>query len=151
MRLMGHAAAGAGLGALVYQATADWRLAGVAAGTEVFVDLDHVLEHLFRSDRPLCLKTFFSRRNSLDWPKMVFIFHAYEWVVLLAVAAAYFASPLLWAAALGAVVHLFLDEIGNRRFIYPGYFALGFYFFSYRLFRGFRVEKLIREAGGDRQ
>ena len=148
MRPVWHAAAGVGLGAAVYKATSDWRLAAVAAGTEVLTDLDHVLEHLLRSDRPFCVRTFFSKRNSLDWPKMMFLLHAYEWAALLAAAAAWSGYRELWAAALGLAVHLLLDEIGNRRFIYPGYFSPWFYFFTYRLSAGFRVERLIREAGG---
>jgi len=148
MRPAWHVAVGVGLGAAAYQMTSDWRMAASFTAAEVLVDLDHALEHMCRSDRPFCLKTFFGKRNSLDWPKMVFILHAYEWVILLTISSVYFSRPVLGAAALGLAVHLLLDEIGNRRFIARGYFAPGFYFFSYRLYRGFLVRNLIREAGG---
>jgi len=148
MRPAWHVAAGIGLGGVIYQVSASWQLASVSAATEVFMDLDHALEHILRSDRPFCVKTFFSRNNSLDWPKIVFAFHAYEWVIVLAALSAYYDLPVMSAAALGAAVHLILDEIGNRRFMSPGHLAAGFYFLSYRLYRRFETKDLIHEAAG---
>ena len=145
MRPLWHVMAGVGLGAIVFRATASWQLAACSATTEIFVDLDHAIEHLFQSRHPFCIRTFLSKRNSLDWSKMVFIFHSYEWIIFLIVLGWYFNLPFLWAIALGLIIHIFLDEIGNRRYILPGRLSLGFYFFSYRLFKHFRTKSLVYE------
>lgn len=139
MRPISHAVAGAGLGGAMYLATGDWRLAGVCAATEVLLDIDHAVEHLMRSKRPFSLGTFLKHGNAATWPRMVFVLHAHEWTVALAVGASVSSSPLLWSVTLGVFAHLLLDEVGNRlpwthtRIYGP------FYFFTYRLAHGFRT------------
>ncbi len=147
MRPAWHAAAGVGLGTIVYQMTTNWQLALISATTEIFIDLDHVMDYVFHNKYSFCIRTFLSERNSLDWSRMVFIFHSYEWIILLIILAWCFSLPVLWAIAIGAIVHIFLDEIGNRFYISPGRLSLGFYFFIYRLCKGFRTERLIYECG----
>lgn len=143
MRPVWHVVAAAGLGTFVYQVTQSWQLAIGSASTEVLLDIDHVIEHLAWSDRPFCLRNFLSRYSTFARPRVVYVFHSYELIALLAVLAWYFAIPFLWVIILGAIVHILLDEIGNRLPAAPGHISPGFYCFSYRALRKFRTDAII--------
>ena len=135
--------AAAGLGAGVYQATGSLESAIAAGAAEAFMDIDHVIEHVLTSHRPFCLKTFLARYNTLDWPRMVFLLHSYECILLLGALAWYLSWRWLWAAALGVAIHVIMDEIGNRLPSAPARMAPWFYFFSFRLRHGFRTEAFL--------
>lgn len=143
MRPTQHLIAGVGLGVFAYQITHHWQWSVISAFTEVFLDIDHMLEHFLWSKRPLCLRTFLRSYNTFRWPRMVFVFHSYEFISLLIIAARYFANPFLWAVVFGAVAHMIMDEFGNRLpFIY-GRLSPIFYFFFYRVMKRFRTEAMV--------
>lgn len=144
MRPTQHLIAGVGLGVFVYQTTQNWQFAVNSAVTEVLLDIDHTIEHLIWSQRPFCLRTLLSSYDTLAWPWVFFIFHSYEFLASLILLAWYFKISFLWPFILGASVHMLLDEFGNRLPWVSHRLAPGFYFFSYRLFRGFRTSALMR-------
>lgn len=138
-----HVMGGVGMGAVMYQTTQNWQLAISSASAEVLLDLDHIIDHLAWSEHPFCLKTFLSRDNMFSWPRIILVLHSYEFIVLLTALSWYLNKPFLWAINFGAIIHLIMDEIGNRRF-WPSYrISSGFYFFSYRLMKRFRSRDLM--------
>ncbi|MBF0518989.1 MAG: hypothetical protein HQK92_04620 [Nitrospirae bacterium] len=143
MKPLWHGIAGAALGLAAYKVTGSWEFTSVTVAAEILIDIDHILDHLIQSDKPFDIQAFFSFDESLKWKKIMFVFHSYELILLMAIAAFYFSNPLLWAVALGMLVHLILDEIGNRNVSFPIHMVPAFYFFSCRLINGFSVKKLI--------
>jgi len=95
MRPSSHVVAAAGLGVPMYLAGTGPVLAGAAALTMVFMDLDHVVDYLLWQPRPLSWKSFFRPGNCADWPCLTFALHGYEWLLFLAAAAYAWQSPLL--------------------------------------------------------
>lgn len=145
MRPVWHVVVGGGLGVCLYQMTQSWQLSVDAALTEVFIDLDHLIEHLTWSKNRFCLRSFLQSYNVLSLPRMIYLLHSYELIVLLAIAGWYSRVSLFWAIALGAIIHLGLDEVGNRTPSWlAGYIVPGFYFFTYRLMQKFRTDALVR-------
>ncbi len=136
MRPVWHIVSSAGLGACVYQSTGNWSLAMASAASGVFMDIDHAFEHVVRSDRPFCLKTFWGKHNTFSWPRVIFIFHSYELILLLVILSWFLNLPVLWAIVLGMFVHILLDEIGNRLPSSVGVWRRGFIFFSIVSFMG---------------
>ncbi|QWR78594.1 hypothetical protein [Candidatus Magnetomonas plexicatena] len=143
MKPLWHGIAGAALGLAAYKVTGSLAFASVSAAAEILIDTDHIIDHLTQSDKPYDIKAFFSTEESLKWRKIMFVFHSYELILLMAVAAFYFSYPLLWAAAIGMLLHMILDEIGNRNIPFPIRMVPAFYFFSCRLINGFNANKLI--------
>jgi hypothetical protein len=143
MKLTAHLFTAAGIGTIIYTTTGSWQLSIASSATEVLIDTDHVIEHIMKSPRPFCLKTFFGKNNTLDWSSVVFPLHSYELLVLLAGLAWFLNSLLLWACFLGMTIHLFLDEVGNRLPTSPIRLASGFYFFTYRLYMGFQTKSFL--------
>ncbi len=139
MRPSSHVVAAAGLGVPLYLAGGGPVLAAAASAAMVLIDLDHLVDFLIWGGRPLSLQEFLRPGNTGDWPRVVFVLHAYEWLILLAAAAVGWRSPLLWAVFTGAAGHLVLDEIGNRLPHQPHRIRPLFYFFTYRLWRRFSV------------
>lgn len=139
---MEHAAASAFLAPVIWFATGDATGACVAAFVQLFLDMDHVIEHLFKGEHPFSLKEFTAPYNSLNWERMVFVLHSHEMVVILAVIAWYERMPILGWAALGYGIHLLLDEVGNRRGHFPVSISQAFYFLGWRTVNGFRTEYL---------
>lgn len=138
-----HVVAGVGLGVFMYQVSRNWQLAVTSAATEALWDIDHTIEHLIWSKRPFCLRTFLSSYGTTVWLRMFLIFHSYEFLVLLILLTWYFKISFLWPVILGASVHMLFDEFGNRFPWLSFRLRPGFYFFSYRLLRGFRTSDLI--------
>lgn len=143
MRPSWHVLAGGGLGLWMYQITQNWQLALGAAVTEVLMDLDHLIEYFTWNKRRFCLRTFLSSYNTFRYPRTIYIFHSYEFIILLAIIAWHSGISLFWAITWGTIVHILLDEIGNRLPSLCVLLSPRFYFFSYRLLRGFRTDALV--------
>ncbi|MBF0463587.1 MAG: hypothetical protein HQK88_04420 [Nitrospirae bacterium] len=143
MKPLWHVIAGAGLGLAAYKVTGSWEFTSVTVAAEILIDTDHIIDHLTQSDKPFDIKAFFSDEESLKWKKIMFIFHSYELVLLIAVAAFYFSYPLLLAVSIGMLLHLILDETGNRNVSFPIRMVPAFYFLSCRLIHGFNTNKLL--------
>lgn len=144
MRPLPHLIATVGLGAGAFAASRDVPFSVQVALSQVLVDLDHLLDHLLQSPRPLSPSTFLDRHNALTWPRMYFFLHSYELLALLWAAAGWTGFPALRALALGASIHLLLDEVGNRRPGLPVDLSRFFYFLLYRWSRNFRTDRMTR-------
>ena len=143
MRPPSHIIVGTGLSVIVYGWTRDPGAALAAGAVHVLMDVDHVFDHLLSSDRPFSPAAFFDWSNSIDWRRIFFFFHAYEWLGGLMLAALVTGYPWLWAMTLGVGTHLLMDEIGNRLPIRPAWIPVGFYFITYRAAMRFERRRLL--------
>ncbi|HWR97340.1 MAG TPA: hypothetical protein VN317_02880 [Candidatus Methanoperedens sp.] len=143
-----HVVAGAALGAAAFAFSGDGAVALAAAASHVLLDVDHAVEHLLQSHRPFSVPALLRVHNALTWERLVFLLHGYEWAGLLWLVWWLSPHPLLLAVAIGVSTHLVLDEVGNRLEWAPVDIAPAFYFFTYRLGRGFLRERLTRLRPG---
>ncbi len=108
----------------------------------VFIDLDHFHDYLVHSRfRPASLKQFFDVCHNMKLSKLYLVFHSYEIILLLFLAGFLTGwSDLTIGITTGFIVHLVVDELTNKK-----KYALNplFYFFIYRLIKGFSKELLV--------
>lgn len=144
MRPQHHAVSGLAGGAAVLLVTGSAAAAAAFALAAALLDLDHVADYLLFGARPLSLRRFLAPGDAGMWGRTVFILHSHELFLGLAL---YWvqAGPPLWvqAAIAGMGAHLLLDEIGNRRPSMHVRLPALFYWFVFRLSRGFRGEALL--------
>ncbi|MBF0212474.1 MAG: hypothetical protein HQM00_02785 [Magnetococcales bacterium] len=145
MRPALHGVGAAGLGLVVFWQTdnALWSL--MSAAGSLFPDVDHLIESWFRCRGRWSLRAFLKPDHFDAWPRLVFMLHGYEWLVLLLALAVGLESGSLFHFTLGYLSHLLLDEAGNRM---PGVrhrIRPLFYFLSYRLWHGFNLRIIAPE------
>jgi len=144
MRPAYHALAGIGLGVPLLVISGSWQVAGCFSLATTLMDVDHAVDYAFWGKHPLSLKNFLKKDTTLNSPHMVFIFHGYEWVIIMFALAAMFDHPFIVAVAAGITLHLLMDEVGNRlpntlTILHPL-----FYFFSFRLKHRFRASSIYQ-------
>ena len=142
MRPLAHLVAAPAVGAAVFAWTGNGVAAGAAAALEVLLDLDHGLDFLLFSSRPYRWKDLFRYGASGEWGRVMFLGHGFEWLLPLGIVAGWTASPIWGGVFFGVLVHLLMDGLGNRKV--PGHRRIHglFYFITYRLHQGFRVERM---------
>lgn len=111
---------------------------------EVAVDIDHFWDHLLFSPRPIRLATFLQKGIQLTWSRMVYLLHSYELVLMVAWLAWFLKNDLLWGGAAGYATHMLIDEVGNRAPWETTRIHALFYFFSFRLRKGFLIQRMCR-------
>jgi len=149
MRPAYHMVASGAFGIPIYFFSGSLIFTGCFAATGVAVDLDHFVDHCFFSNRPLRFKKFFQKGLPLTYSRLVFALHSYEFLFICILIALRINSPSIWGVTVGWLFHLLLDEISNRLPSEPHKLNLFFYFFTFRLLRGFRVNKIswLRKPG----
>lgn len=107
----------------------------------VFIDLDHFHDYFMHSrSRAINLKQFFDVCHNMKLSKLYLVFHSYEIIPLLFLAGVLTGwNGLTIGMTTGFILHLLLDELINKK-KYAG--KPLFYFFTYRLIKGFRRELL---------
>ena len=108
----------------------------------VFVDIDHFPDYLaYCRFKGISLRAFFHACHNIKLKKLYLLFHSYEIVPVL-FAAGYLTgwNDLMVGITAGFLLHLVADQISNRK-----KYACRrlFYFFTYRLLKGFRRELLV--------
>lgn len=133
MRPFAHLAVSPLVGTVVYAVSGSWQ-AGFCAGTAtVLMDIDHVIDFLFFSPRPLNLPRFLLAPDSTTtWTRLVYILHSYELMVMMTVISCLAHHVSIWGVTAGMWVHLIMDECGNRQQSKPLTIPALFYFFLYR-------------------
>ncbi len=111
-------------------------------GTTVLTDLDHAVDYVLFSPPPRTLANFFKRGHCRTWSRLVYALHSYELFLLGACLGFWLDNPVVTAGLLGYGIHLILDEGGNRLPFRPIRIPPLFYFFLFRLCKGFRPEKI---------
>ncbi|MHB8880757.1 MAG: hypothetical protein ACYC69_04495 [Thermodesulfovibrionales bacterium] len=114
------------------------------ATAAVMMDIDHVIDYILWNERPLSLRLFFKKGTLLKGSRMVFFLHGYECIALCYLISWWFNSRLFFAVSNGFMMHLVLDEIGNRLPSACVKLNTFFYFFVYRWIKGFRINKISR-------
>ena len=113
----------------------------------VFVDLDHLPDYLVYCGFKLTgLKEFFQACHSIKLSKLYLVLHSYEIIPILILIGHYTNwNNLTVGIFTGFVLHLTLDQFSNRM-----KYACRplFYFFTYRLIKGFRKELLVNRPDG---
>ena len=128
----------------LYAATRSPQIAVSCFLSGIFIDIDHVFDFLVFSGEKFSFKNMLSWCIEGRWNKIVLIFHSYEILIFLSFIIYYFPDNILVGILLGSGLHLILDQIGNYSFNKYHKLSIWFYFLTFRIFSGFRKEKLIR-------
>ena len=130
-----HILISAALSLLIFRATGSFYASAACFIAGTVIDVDHVLDYYLYSGR---LSLSVSEISGF-YPRFgkVFVFlHSYELLIAGAVVAYFLQAQVLFmGAAVGFVGHLLLDTAGYEM-------KAQSYFLSYRVFCGFRVERL---------
>ena len=133
-----HIVSGIILGAGAYVITKNLPLSGAACLSAFMCDIDHALEYgayCARNKVRPSLKEFFSGNYFAIKNKICIIFHAYEYLAALIIAALIIKNPVLSGIALGYALHLVLDTLGNDC-TFIGYCI------TYRIIVKFQLDKI---------
>ena len=105
----------------------------------VFIDLDHLIDFYTNHRFTLKVKRIYCVCARMRLKRLYLGLHSYEIVILLWAAIYIFALSNYWKAlAIGVTQHIISDQIANPLN------NLG-YFFTYRILKGFKRERLINE------
>lgn len=133
MKIKHHALASTIISGILYSVFKSWGLAAASFISGILVDLDHVIDYWIEHGLQFDLKRFFKyfdEKNFENRKRLYFIFHAWEWLIILFVVAR-LTDWNLWVTGLlvGYGQHIILDELYNsfkyriRPFVW-GYFLL---------------------------
>ncbi len=128
----------------LYAATRSPQIAVSCFLSGIFIDIDHAFDFLIFSGEKFSFKNMLSWCIKERWDKVVLIFHSYEILILLGFIMYYFPHNILLGILLGSGLHLILDQTGNCSFSNYHKLFPWFYFFTFRIFSGFRREKMLR-------
>ncbi len=117
-----------------------WESPAVAAAALVggtVVDVDHLLEFRLNRAGRFTVRRFVRLCNEYRLAKLHLVLHSLEWILPFTAWAFWFGgAPWARAAALGLVLHMAMDFVGNGM-------RAGAYFFLYRSAYGFDSRKLV--------
>lgn len=111
----------------------------VAGG--VFVDLDHIIDHLLffknRVGKNLFNLSHFLRFRCIASEKVYVLFHSWELNFLIFLMGMFFQSPELLILCLSLTIHVAIDNVQRKNLL--------FYFLTYRMSKKFSVKILLPE------
>jgi hypothetical protein len=112
-----HAAVSIVISGILYSIFKSWGLAVASLISGIFVDLDHIIDYWIEYGLRVNLKQFFNyfdEKNFKNRKKLFFVFHGWEWLIVL-VAAAWLTGWNLWVTGLliGYGQHMIIDELYN--------------------------------------
>ncbi len=113
---------------------------------EVAIDIDHVIDYVVINKNPFKLSAFLKQGAITQGKYIVLFLHSYEFIAILAFLAFQFKRVSLSGVSAGMAFHLLLDEIGNRLPSVRHRIKAPFYFFTYRLWRRFEVNDIMRRT-----
>lgn len=115
MRVQYHTALSTIVSAGLFAFFRSWPLTVASFLTGVLVDIDHVIDYVFRHGVQFNVKRFFRTSYERQYVHAVLIFHGWEWLGVLGFLAI-LSNADLWVIGLlvGYSHHLVLDQIGNR-------------------------------------
>ena len=133
MKIKHHALASTIISGVLYSIFRSWGLAVATFVAGILIDLDHIVDYWIEYGLRFDLKQFFNyfdEKNFGNRKRLFFIFHAWEWLIIIA-AAAWLTDWDLWITGLliGYGQHIILDELYNSfkyriRPFFWGYFLL---------------------------
>ena len=139
MRPSKHVAVSVGLTFLLSQWFSSWTALTACFLSGIVIDFDHVWDFYAHKKRiPLRYREITDFCENAPLKKLYLILHAYELLLILWWAIAYFQLNEVWiSTAAGLTVHLFFDQFTNP--LKP----LG-YFIIYRFINNFDAERILK-------
>ncbi len=146
MKLTAHVAISTAAAVAVYKITGLKMLSLSFFLSGIFIDLDHLLDYVLLSRERFSIRNFFSWYEERRWKKIYIIFHSYELLAGLLLAAVLARNEVLTGIAAGCSLHLLADQIGNPGAVPRVRLSPWFYSLSYRYFQRFEKEKLSEKC-----
>jgi hypothetical protein len=122
MKISHHVAVSAMVSSIIYGMFKSWGLTIASFISGIFIDLDHFIDYLILEGVHFNVNDFFNfiyeERNN----KIIFIFHGWEWSIVL-VTAAWTTdwNPWVTGVLIGYGHHMFLDAFFNTNWPLLGY------------------------------
>ena len=112
-----HAAVSIVISGILYSIFKSWGLAVASLISGILVDFDHIIDYWIEYGLRLDFKQFFNyfdEKNFGNRKKLFFVFHGWEWLIVM-LAAAWLTGWNLWVTGLliGFGQHMALDELYN--------------------------------------
>ncbi len=146
MKPVYHLIASASIGTIFLICAHSFSAAIIALFSGFFIDIDHFFDHLIlERRRAFNLKNFFYYYENLQPPKLYFVFHSIEFVLLLWLLTIFYDFNLyILAFTVGVSQHIFLDLF--NLVIFKIRLSPYFYFMFYRIFKGFNRDSMILKS-----
>lgn len=138
MRPIWHIISSFILGAVIFFYTREFYAGLLAFLVGVFVDLDHLLDFWISApENPFSVKQFYHMDKHLkskgDYYTVI-LFHAWEWIILLAALTFVYPNIYLIAFILSILLHLILDNFNLKKEDHPLSYSIIF-----RALKGFKL------------
>ena len=143
-----HIYSSALLGGAVYKLSQSLEISVITFLCGFLIDIDHVFDYLILAKKDFSIKNLLSWCYNNEWEIIFLFFHSYELYFLLGIITYYFPNGILIGLMLGTGVHLILDQIWNCHLRSEFRVSPWFYFLTYRVYYGFRKDKLCNENNG---
>lgn len=138
LRPVSHIIAAGAMAAPAYVITHSTEATAAFCAASVVMDVDHLMDYFIFGERPLTATAFFRPGAPEKWERLIFLLHSYEFIAVMAALSIYSSIPIMWPISAGFAVHLLMDEVGNRMPWKATRIRPFFYFFTFRLLKGFR-------------
>ncbi|MBC8412459.1 MAG: hypothetical protein ISR96_05060 [Nitrospira sp.] len=110
MKLTHHISVSLIVSAALYTSFRSVSMAVTALFVGIFIDLDHILDYLREHDCPFNVKKFFRVCYEHKFEKMILVWHAWEWIVLMGFSAWLTDwHPVMTGIFIGMTHHLLMD------------------------------------------
>jgi hypothetical protein len=141
MRVQYHIIVSLSGGVVIYFLTRSFFKAALFSFAGIFIDLDHIFDYVRNWGwKIVSLREFLIIFYTLRLKKVYVFFHSYELFIVLGLLLWYFKTDWGWILFLSLTIHLLMDQI---------YYLIAFkkssplfYFLTYRISKGFELEKL---------
>ena len=135
-----HVIASAVTSAAFAAATQSWEGTAACFLSGIFIDVDHHFDvWIYRKKILFDIKHIYDFFEKELAGKIHLIFHSYELLAVLWMCIVLFHLPTIWiGGAVGLSVHLFLDQLGNTKYVSPWT-----YFLWFRLKNNFSKEAIL--------
>lgn len=114
MKLSHHTAYSLTISGMLYMMFKSWELTLSSFLAGIFIDLDHIYDYVREHGWSLNVRDFFRVNNTGQYDRVVLLWHAWEWLVLLAIISwATNWNPWITGILVGFTQHLVLDTARN--------------------------------------
>ena len=136
MKPVYHATISVTLSGILYMIFNSWGLAISSLISGIFIDLDYVVDIIIQNGSPFKFDNYLNPHSN-DKLLTVRLFHGWEWVIFLGIAAWLTAwNPWVTGTWIGFGQHILADNINYGQSFWS-------YSFVWRWKRGFRTEKIF--------
>jgi hypothetical protein len=143
MKFSHHVVSSTLLGAGVYAGTGSEIMAASTVVSGILIDLDHVFDFLVFSKTKFSIRNLFVWCDQCLWDRVTLLFHSWELLLILSIAALSTQNPVLLGIMVGAGFHLASDQVVNPR---KNPLHRYFYFLSFRIAKGFSREHILVDS-----